>query len=340
MSFVAFAAAKASMASKAFVLPLAKAYDRMRGGRGCFLTFHRVAPADLWERLPNRNFYVDLAFLDQFLSYLRHEGWDVVTISEGLRRAADPADRSRYVNFSIDDCYRDTFDSLVPLFRRHNVPITLYVTTGIPDGTLPLWSVGLEDALRNHDRLRIDGAAVELTSYAQRRERYARIASQWDGPQAEQHYADFCAANDIDSAAVHWRHAISWDMLRQIAGDPLVEIGAHTVNHARVSRLSAEAALAELTRSRHRLNAQLGIEVQHFAFPYGRAADCGRRDFALARQAGFASAATTRKGLVSHGQDPFSLPRNTINGAHRNVAAMEMHLTGLSGAAARVVGRV
>jgi peptidoglycan/xylan/chitin deacetylase (PgdA/CDA1 family) len=129
-------------------------------------------------------------------------------------------------------------------------------------------------------------------------------------------------------------------MLEMLAQDALIEIGAHTVSHARISSLSPEAAIAELEGSRIRLNERLGLDVRHFAFPYGRSGDCASRDFALARQAGFASAATTRKGLVRHGQDPFSLPRNTINGSHRSLAAMEMHLTGLTGAVARIAGRV
>jgi peptidoglycan/xylan/chitin deacetylase (PgdA/CDA1 family) len=340
LTILALAAAKAMMASNAFVLPLAKAADRVLGPRGCCLTFHRAAPSQQWERLPNRDFYVDAGFLDCFLGYVRDQGWDVVTISEALRRTASVEPGGRYVNFSIDDCYRDTFELLVPVFRRHNVPVTLFVTTGIPDGTLPLWAAGLEDALLNKDRVTVDGEEIALSSDEQRRAAFTQIAASWDGPQAADRYAAFCAANGIDIDAMHWKHAISWEMLETLARDPLVEIGAHTVSHARIASLSPQEALHELADARLRLNARLGLEVEHFAFPYGRAADCGPRDFSLAQQAGFCSAATTRKGLVHGGQDPFSIPRNTMNGSHRSIAAMEMHLTGLSGAAAKVMGRV
>jgi peptidoglycan/xylan/chitin deacetylase (PgdA/CDA1 family) len=129
-------------------------------------------------------------------------------------------------------------------------------------------------------------------------------------------------------------------MLETLRDDPLVEIGSHTVSHARISSLSASAALAELRGSRERLKARLGVEARHFAFPYGRSGDCGQRDFDLACEAGFASAATTRKGVVRTGQDAFNLPRNTLNGAHRNLTMIELHLTGLTGAAAKVLRRV
>jgi len=330
----------ATLAATALTQPLAQAADRMAGPRGCLLTFHRAARPELWEKLPNRDFYLDIEFVDRFLAHLVTQKWDVVTIGEALRRSASTDDDSRYVNFSIDDCYRDTFELVAPVFRRHNVPLTLYVTTGIPDGTASLWPTGLEYTLLERDEVSLDGQVLRLAKPEERRSAYQRIAAKWDGSDAPRYYAAFCAENGVDMEAMHWAHAISWEMLEALADDPLFEIGAHTVSHARISSLKSEDALAELEGSRLRLNQRLGINVQHFAFPYGRSCDCGPRDFALAREAGFLSAATTRKGLVREGQDHFSLPRNTINGSHRSVAAMEMHLLGLTGIAARIVGRV
>jgi len=334
------AAAKSLASSDALVLPVARVADLLPGGRGCMMTFHRAASSQLWQTLPNRDFYLDLGFLDRFLAYLKQNNWDVVTVEEALRRSASAGDASRYVNFSVDDCYRDTFEQVVPLFRRHNVPVTLFVTTGIPDATLPLWAAGLEDALLHRDRVVLEDRTVELTTSEARRTAYDQIATAWDGPGAGDCYTAFCRRNGIDIDAMHWKHAISWEMLQALRDDPLVEIGGHTITHARISSLSPSDALAELQGCRERLVERLGVAIRHFAFPYGRSCDCGPRDFALARQAGFASAATTRKGLVRRGQDAFDLPRNTINGSHRSVSMMQLHLSGLTGVAARVMGRV
>lgn len=317
-----------------------KAADALLGSRGCLFTFHRVASTARWASLPNRDFYIDLSFLDQLLSYLARTGWHVVTIEEAMERTARARPGDRYVNFSIDDCYRDTFEQTVPLFRRHYVPVTLFVTTGIPDGTLPLWFAGLEDTLLERDRVVLDGEPIDVGTDKTKREAYAKIAAAWDGPDAGTHYARFCAQNGIDAKAMHWKHAISWDMLDALRYDPIVEIGSHTVSHARIASLSARDALAELAGSRARLRDRLGVKARHFAFPYGRSGDCGARDFDLAREAGYASAATTRKGVVRAGQDAFRLPRNTLNGATRNLTMIELHLTGATGAAARVLGRV
>lgn len=320
---------------------IGRALDMAGELRGCYFTFHRGAHPALWQRLPNRNFYLDLEFLDSLLGYLKANRWDVVKIADVARAGArgGPA-RRRFVNFSIDDCYRDTYEEVVPVFRRHGVPITLFVSTGIPDGTMPLWGAGLEDYILNHDAITIDGRNWSIDTAERKRSAYLEIEALWDGPEAAAHYHRFCQAAGIDERAMHWKHAISWDMLEELAGDPIIEIGSHTVNHPRVSSLTPEAAFSELFDSKTRLEERLGSGVPFFAFPYGRAADCSERDFSIARKAGYAGVATTRKGIVRHRAQPYALPRNTLNGAHKTFLHAEMHLTGLTGLAARLSGRV
>lgn len=333
-------AARRMASSDALVRPISMAADMLMGTRGCLMTFHRGASARAWEKLPNRDFYLDTNFLDQFLSHLKERGWDVVTMEEAILRSKAGKSNDRFANFSVDDCYRDTYEEIVPLFRRHNVPVTLFVTTGIPDGTLPLWAAGLEDTLLNNDRVILEDGAIDVPTSDDKRAAFYRIADRWDGPQASASYKKFCELNGIDIDTMHWKYAITWEMLEELRDDPLVEIGGHTVTHARISSLSPDGARFELKGGRDRLVERLGIPARHFAFPYGRSGDCGPRDFAIARDAGYASAATTRKGLVRNGQDAYNLPRCTINGSDRSLATMELHLSGLTGMAARMMGRV
>jgi peptidoglycan/xylan/chitin deacetylase (PgdA/CDA1 family) len=327
-------------ASERIVRSVADAADQLLGPRACLLTFHRGAPSETWGTLPNRDFYLDLDFLDRLLSYLTDRGWKIVKMDEAIRSSVDEKDAGRYVNFSIDDCYRDTFEVVVPIFLRHRLPVTLFVTTGIPDGTIPLWTAGLEQTLLDRKRVILKDKAIEVETPESKRAAYQNISTAWDGVDAGCHYREFCSLNGVDEQTMHWQHAISWEMLEALSRNPLVEIGAHSVSHARLASLSSSDALEELRGSRQRLSNRLGVETRNFAFPYGRAADCGPRDFELARQAGYSSAATTRKGLVRKNQNAFSLPRNTINGGHQSLGLMESHLSGLTGFAARMLGRV
>ena len=316
---------------------------RMRLGRrardhGCCLTFHRGVPTSGWTALPNRNFYLDLGYLARLITHLQDIGWDLVTMDEALCRLTQPGSR-RFVNFSIDDGYRDTAEQVVPLFRRLGAPVTLYVTTGIPDRTLRLRNAGLETILQQSDQVSDGDDSFAVCQPEQKRAVYAELSARWEARGGDAPYLRFCDRHGFDPDELDERHGISWPMLALLRDDPHVEIGAHTVAHPRISSLPAQEALAELTGSRTRLEQALGTPVHHFAFPYGQAADCGPRDFDLAQQAGFASASTTCKGLATPDSNLHRLPRNAINGKHRHLAFAHAHLSGAFAVAARLLRR-
>ncbi|MEI8031449.1 MAG: polysaccharide deacetylase family protein [Comamonadaceae bacterium] len=111
----------------------------------------------------------------------------------------------------------------------------------------------------------------------------------------------------------------SWDRGTGVAPKPLMtatdwrmwldsgmEVGSHTRTHADLAALGAAAANNEITTSRQELEDNLGCEVRHFCYPYGRF-DATHRQ--MVQQAGYATATTTRRGRAQPGDDPFALPR-------------------------------
>ncbi len=315
---------------------LALAGDVLLGPRACFFALHRCAPSGEWDALPNRGFYMEAGYLDTLLGYLLRTGWDVVTVDGALSRARRGG--GRCVNFSVDDGYRDTVEQIVPIFRRHGVPVTLYITTGIPDGTLPMWQSGLETMIAEQDRLLLPEGSRPIGTVEEKREAYAGISAAWDRADPVAAYVALCARHGYDPAALRERHAITWSQLDTVRDDTLVEIGAHSISHPHVAALPDADAAHEIGGSGARLRERLGVPCRHFAFPYGQRADCGPRDFALAQAGGFATAATTRKGLLRPEADPYRLPRNILNGTHRHTLLAEAHLLGATGLAARMLG--
>ena len=78
------------------------------------------------------------------------------------------------------------------------------------------------------------------------------------------------------------------------------------------------------------LENQLQIEVRHFACPVGDPKSAGPREFALARELGFATAVTSRSGMlfVGHAERLTELPRVSVNGRWQSVEALEVLLSG------------
>ena len=41
--------------------------------------------------------------------------------------------KEKYVAFSVDDAYRSFYENAWPIFRKHSIPVTLFVSTDIID---------------------------------------------------------------------------------------------------------------------------------------------------------------------------------------------------------------
>ena len=63
--------------------------------------------------------------------------------------------------------------------------------------------------------------------------------------------------------------AMSWEQVRRLI-EAGWEIGSHTVNHPHLPRLDDDELARELTESRRRLEAELGVPCKSLAYPYGQ----------------------------------------------------------------------
>lgn len=84
------------------------------------------------------------------------------------------------------------------------------------------------------------------------------------------------------------------------------EVGSHTQSHVRLLQSDDHTALAEMTGDRAALEGLLATPVRHFCYPFGEYAS---QHLAMARQAGFQTVTTTRRGRSSAKNDLMELPR-------------------------------
>ena len=135
----------------------------------------------------------------------------------------------------------------------------------------------------------------------------------------------------VDPAALVRSHCLTWDELRAITREPMATIGAHTITHPMLAKASSDVARREIVEGRATIEAELGVRVRHLAYPVGDATSAGPREFALAREAGFATAVTTRPGHVfpGHAEHLHALPRISINGEFQDKHAMRAMLSGV-----------
>ena len=105
------------------------------------------------------------------------------------------------------------------------------------------------------------------------------------------------------------------------AENPLVTIGAHTVNHVMLAKVTERTARSEMEMSRAVIEASLGRRPDHLAYPIGDPTAAGPREFRIAAELGFKTAVTTRPGVIfpAHRNHMTALPRISLNGEHQQM---------------------
>jgi peptidoglycan/xylan/chitin deacetylase (PgdA/CDA1 family) len=141
---------------------------------------------------------------------------------------------------------------------------------------------------------------------------------------------NLAACHRVDIAAFCKDLCMDWKELAELAADPLVTIGAHTVNHPMLAKLSEKAVRTELEMSRSVIESALALRPVHLSYPYGDATSAGPREFQIAAEMGFKTAVTTRPGVLfpTHRTQLTALPRISLNGEYQQLRYVRVLLSG------------
>lgn len=286
-------------------------------GLGVIFLLHRVVEPGRPLIWPGFEIHADV--LDDILARTRRLGWEPVTLDEAHRRLTDGPDarRGRFACFTLDDGYEDNLRVALPVFRKHRAPFCVYVAAGLVERSVFYWWGALEELVRRHERIEWEegGARRVLRAGTWREKQVAYdVLSDLchrDGPERARALAEAYA---VDWRALLDRDALSAAQVRELAADPLATIGSHGVAHQPLATLDDAAARDDLERGRRILEGWADAPVRHLAYPYGGPRACGAREFELARQVGYATATTTRRGNLfpEHRGHLTSLPRREV----------------------------
>jgi peptidoglycan/xylan/chitin deacetylase (PgdA/CDA1 family) len=308
------------------------------GGIGAILTLHHVRPPRPDRFQPNQLLEVTPRFLENVVCKLRRSGLDLISLDEVHRRLGDGDFRRRFACMTIDDGYRDTLQWAYPIFKAHAVPFAVYVPTSFPDRIGELWWLAIEAVVARNQRiiLMVDDVerGFECATVADKHhvfdQLYQWVRSFRTEDELRRVVRDLSVRHQVDIAAFCDELCMSWEELGQLAADPLVTIGAHTVNHVMLAKTPERQARAEMAMSRSVIEASLGLRPHHLSYPIGDSTSAGPREFRVASELGFRTAVTTRPGVLfpEHGVHLTVLPRLSLNGEHQQSRYVHVLLSG------------
>jgi peptidoglycan/xylan/chitin deacetylase (PgdA/CDA1 family) len=238
-----------------------------------------------------------------------------------LAELSMPSRRTRIV-VTFDDGYVDNLTNALPIAEVKGIPITVFVTSGDLGGGRGFWWDRLGSLLRSRPsgitEVRLstsDGTVcIGLGSSTPGEDLQSVRQHLLPLPVTEIHRV-------LDAVSEQWNtsaapppdaRSLTLSEFAQLAASQRVTIGAHTVDHVRLSGLQAQDQWQTISSSRVDLKRLSGQAISHFAYPYGRRDSFDDCSVDAVRSAGFETACTTIPGNARPTSDPYRLPRRIV----------------------------
>jgi peptidoglycan/xylan/chitin deacetylase (PgdA/CDA1 family) len=242
--------------------------------------------------------------------------WDLV---RALREGYTLPTRALIITF--DDGYRCFAEVAMPMLRRLDLPVTLFVPTEFPGapGKLFWWDT-LHRALTHtyKTQIEVEGIGVlPMRTPEERYDAYRRLVPYLERISEQQ------AARLLDGIVEQCEvepnttpHMLNWEEIATLAAEG-VSIGPHTQSHIILAQASKVRVQAEVAGSWADLQAKIARPLPIFCYPNGKPHAINRVAMQAVREAGLAGAYTMVAGLNVVGRtDPYLLYRVGMEAGH------------------------
>lgn len=288
-----------------------------RRSQPLILMYHGVTEQQRFEGLQNA---AELHLPEcHFIAHLRllRRLRRVISISELLDGLRHGDDLRNTVVLTFDDGYENNVTHAAPILADYKMPASFFLATGFIGSGRWAWTDRVEYALdiTRADRLIWQDAILPLTDMHTRRHTLhavkARLKLLPVAERDEQLSAIEYELNIPPSEPKADYRFMNWAQARTLA-DAGFDVGAHTINHAILSRVSPSDAEAEIVGSKNAVVAGIGSCSPIFCYPNGKKQDYDETTISICSRH-FQAAITTEHGCP----DPnslFELPRQSAGG--------------------------
>lgn len=256
---------------------------------GVVLMLHRVV--DSRSRIAaNRDLEITADFLEKTILEYRQKGYVFVNQSEVAEIIERGCRKDKFVCFTFDDGYRDNYEIAYPIFKKYNIPFTIYLTTDFYEQKALLWWYVLEDLCVTDE---------EFLAY---REKIFDLKTS----EIESAFREWFPCRNYSFADMVNKMSLTVAQIKELSDSGLCCIGSHTVTHPRLDKLTPEEQRDEISTSKHKLETVVGKQVEHFAFPYGY---YNAATVPIVAECGYKTAVRAYGGIVRKGEELLKINR-------------------------------
>lgn len=294
--------------------------NSLLGGMGVIIMLHRVLPLEIKNL---HSFTKDLAIstngLESVINHFKKQNISFVSIDEVVDIiSGKQVSNQKFVCFTLDDGYRDNLTYGLPLFAKHQVPFTIYVTNCFPNGTANLWWYWLEKILLHKNEITFRNQTYRTLSFDEKKHAFNAMGLLLKNSSLKTLNEDkknFFNISETEVQEEVQELALSWEELNQIKSEPLLTIGAHTMNHVSLANQTQEIQDREINLSVQELTQRLDIPIRHFAYPFGGIGDVSETSMQIVKASKLHSATLNQAGNIFRKHYSFleRLPRHSIS---------------------------
>jgi peptidoglycan/xylan/chitin deacetylase (PgdA/CDA1 family) len=199
---------------------------------------------------------------------------------------------------TFDDGYAETLDVALPILERAGIPATVFAVSGYLGREF--WWDELARLVRAKQQRNGESLAEPRNGASAINAAGLRAL-----PEADRRRSLTALANGAPACAPV-RRALTVQELARLARSDLIEVGAHTVTHPLLPRLSQAEQRCELEDCRRTLEAIVGRPVFSFSYPHGAFSETTTR---LVREAAYTAACCSTPDVATQRSDLLALPR-------------------------------
>ncbi|MDP3731154.1 MAG: polysaccharide deacetylase family protein [bacterium] len=117
---------------------------------------------------------------------------------------------------------------------------------------------------------------------------------------------------DVETPEADRGRPMTGEELKKLANCHLIEIGAHTMSHPKLKKISQEEQEKEIQQSKEILEKVIGMPLLSFAYPFGGLDSFDNETINLVKKSGFHYACANIHERVTNRSDIYALPRYVI----------------------------
>ena len=263
------------------------------------LTYHRIGHPDETPHLEPRqisasteNFAAQMAFLRQNYRVL-----SMPEVLEHIESGRQLPDRSVLITF--DDACLDVKSNAHPVLKKLNLTATVFVPTAYPGHPeRAFWWDDLYRAVVLTDRRSYPNSPIGSLSLDSLENRLQHLKSLQNYVKTLSHdellETVLRIAGDLGNKPKAVKTVLDWDELRELAGEGVLNFGAHTRTHPILTQATLSQAHDEISGSLYDLRREIPESLPVFAYPNG---NCSPEILEIMHEEGYQLAFTTEDGI-------------------------------------------